>query len=89
MYLMGFTIDVLSLMALTVATGFVVDDAIVVLENVDAPYRGPAWGASQAALQGTREVAFIVLFMRGRWSRCSPRSSSWAALVGRSSANSP
>ena len=40
MYLFGYSLDNLSLMALTIATGFVVDDAIVVLENVVAPYRG-------------------------------------------------
>ncbi|HXI36820.1 MAG TPA: efflux RND transporter permease subunit, partial [Burkholderiales bacterium] len=62
MYLAGFSINNLSLMALTVATGFVVDDAIVVLENTMrhieegmAPY--------QAALRGAREVGFTVLSM--------------------------
>ena len=39
MYLCGFSLDNLSLMALTIATGFVVDDAIVVLENIIAPHR--------------------------------------------------
>ena len=39
MYLLGYSLDNLSLMALTIATGFVVDDAIVVVENIDAPYR--------------------------------------------------
>jgi len=62
MYLAGFSINNLSLMALTVATGFVVDDAIVVLENTTRhiengmpPYR--------AALRGAREVGFTVLSM--------------------------
>ena len=42
MYLCGYSLDNLSLMALTIATGFVVDDAIVVLENIIAPHRGRA-----------------------------------------------
>ncbi|MBV9560282.1 MAG: efflux RND transporter permease subunit [Bradyrhizobium sp.] len=62
MWLMGYSIDNLSLMALTVATGFVVDDAIVVLENVT---RYIEEGASpfEAALRGANEVAFTVLSM--------------------------
>ena len=62
MYLAGFSLDNLSLMALTIATGFVVDDAIVVLENVSRhiekgvpPY--------EAALRGAREVSFTVVSM--------------------------
>ena len=62
MYLAGFSLNNLSLMALTIATGFVVDDAIVVLENMSrhiedgmTPYA--------AALQGAREVGFTVLSM--------------------------
>ena len=60
MYLLGFSLDNLSLMALTVATGFVVDDAIVVLENIE---RHLEHGMSrvQAALLGAREVGFTVL----------------------------
>jgi multidrug efflux pump len=62
MYLCGFSLNNLSLMALTVATGFVVDDAIVVLENVSRHIeRGVA--PFQAALQGAREVGFTVLSM--------------------------
>nr|WP_315426027.1 multidrug efflux RND transporter permease subunit [uncultured Albidiferax sp.] len=60
MYLAGYTLDNLSLMALTVATGFVVDDAIVVLENVTRHMeRGKT--ALQAALAGTREIGFTVV----------------------------
>ncbi len=62
MYLLGYTLDNLSLMALTISTGFVVDDAIVVVENISRhleagmkPYR--------AALQGSREIGFTVLTM--------------------------
>ncbi len=62
MYLLGFSLNNLSLMALTIATGFVVDDAIVVLENVSRHIeRGMA--PFEAALVGAREVAFTVLSM--------------------------
>ncbi|MEO8442009.1 MAG: efflux RND transporter permease subunit, partial [Betaproteobacteria bacterium] len=62
MYLCGFSLNNLSLMALTVATGFVVDDAIVVLENVSRHIeRGVA--PFKAALDGVREVGFTVLSM--------------------------
>ena len=60
MYLMGFSLNNLSLMALTVATGFVVDDAIVVLENV-ARHLEAGMGRFEAALRGAREVGFTVL----------------------------
>jgi multidrug efflux pump len=62
MYLAGYSLNNLSLMALTVATGFVVDDAIVVLENI---WRRIEDGTPpmQAALVGTREVGFTVLSM--------------------------
>src|SRR5271168_5019570 len=62
MYLVGYSLDNLSLMALTISTGFVVDDAIVVLENVTRHIEAgmPRMGA---ALQGAREVAFTVLSM--------------------------
>ena len=62
MYLFGYSLDNLSLMALTIATGFVVDDAIVVLENVTR-YREKGESSLQAALSGTREIAFTVLSM--------------------------
>jgi multidrug efflux pump len=62
MWLVGYTIDNLSLMALTVATGFVVDDAIVVIENItrylemgDTPF--------DAAMKGSKEIGFTVLSM--------------------------
>ena len=60
MYLLGYSLDVLSLMALTIATGFVVDDAIVVLENISRHIDNgiPRW---EATLRGTREVGFTVL----------------------------
>ena len=62
MYLAGFTLDNLSLMALTIATGFVVDDAVVVLENVSRHMEAGV-PRLQAALQGAREVGFTVLSM--------------------------
>src|SRR5215468_8875962 len=60
MYLLGFSLDNLSLMALTIAVGFVVDDAIVVVENI---YRHIEGGSRpfQAALEGAREIGFTVL----------------------------
>ena len=62
MYLCGFSLNNLSLMALTIATGFVVDDAIVVLENISRHLEA-GMKPLQAALQGTREVGFTVLSM--------------------------
>jgi hydrophobe/amphiphile efflux-1 (HAE1) family protein len=60
MYILGFSLDNLSLMALTLSVGFVVDDAIVVLENIYRHVEGgsPAMGA---ALKGAREIGFTVL----------------------------
>jgi multidrug efflux pump len=60
MYLLGYSLDNLSLMALTVATGFVVDDAIVVLENISRHIED-GMPRLQAALRGAREVGFTVV----------------------------
>jgi multidrug efflux pump len=62
MYLVGYSLDNLSLMALTISTGFVVDDAIVVLENVTR-HMEAGETRMQAALQGAGEVGFTVLSM--------------------------
>jgi multidrug efflux pump len=62
MYLCGYSLNNLSLMALTVATGFVVDDAIVVLENVSRHIE-EGMKPAQAALVGAREVSFTVVSM--------------------------
>jgi multidrug efflux pump len=62
MYFAGFTLDNLSLMALTVATGFVVDDAIVVLENITRHIEA-GMSRFEATLLGAREVGFTVLSM--------------------------
>lgn len=60
MYLAGYSLDNLSLMALTIATGFVVDDAIVVVENI-ARHLERGATPMEAALQGAREIGFTVL----------------------------
>ncbi|MGB8165879.1 MAG: multidrug efflux RND transporter permease subunit [Chthoniobacteraceae bacterium] len=62
MYLLGYTLDNLSLMAVTISVGFVVDDAIVVIENV---YRFVEKGdtSMQAALKGARQIGFTVVSM--------------------------
>ena len=62
MYLLGFSLDNLSLMALTISTGFVVDDAIVVLENISR-HMEAGESRMQAALAGAREVGFTVISM--------------------------
>ncbi len=62
MYLLGYSLNIFSLMALTVATGFVVDDAIVVLENISR-HLDAGKPPLEAALLGSREVGFTVLSM--------------------------
>jgi multidrug efflux pump len=62
MYLLGYTLDNLSLMALTVATGFVVDDAIVVIENITRHIEN-GMPPMRAALRGAEEIGFTVLSM--------------------------
>ena len=60
MYLFGFSIDNLSLMALTISTGFVVDDAIVVMENISRLREG-GMTPMKAAFQGSKEIGFTIL----------------------------
>ena len=60
MYLMGFSLNNLTLMALTISTGFVVDDAIVMIENI-ARYIEKGESPLQAALKGSQQIAFTVL----------------------------
>jgi multidrug efflux pump len=60
MYLLGYSLDNLSLMALTISTGFVVDDAIVVIENITR-YLEQGLSPLQAALRGAGEIGFTVL----------------------------
>ena len=60
MYILGYSLDNLSLMALTISTGFVVDDAIVVIENITR-YLEQGMSPMQASLRGAREIGFTVL----------------------------
>ena len=60
MYLLSFSLDNLSLMALTIATGFVVDDAIVMIENI-ARYVEDGMEPVEAALQGSRQIGFTII----------------------------
>lgn len=60
MYFLGFSVNNLTLMALTIATGFVVDDAIVMLENI-ARHRESGESLLQAALKGAREIGFTLI----------------------------
>jgi HAE1 family hydrophobic/amphiphilic exporter-1 len=62
MYLLDFTVDNLSLMALTLSVGFVVDDAIVVLENI-VRHMEIGEGVLEAALNGSREIGFTIMSM--------------------------
>ncbi|MGC2229533.1 MAG: efflux RND transporter permease subunit, partial [Candidatus Sulfotelmatobacter sp.] len=62
MYLLGYSLDNLSLMALAISTGFVVDDAIVVLENITR-YVEQGMDAVQAAFKGAAEIGFTVISM--------------------------
>jgi multidrug efflux pump len=62
MYLLGYSLDNLSLMALAISTGFVVDDAIVVLENITR-YTEQGMGAVRAAFKGAAEIGFTVVSM--------------------------
>ena len=66
MYFLGFSINNLTLMALTIATGFVVDDAIVVIENISRYIEKPL----DAALKGAGEIGFTIISLTSRWWRC-------------------
>src|SRR5207247_450909 len=62
MYLLGYSLDNLSLLALTLSVGFVVDDAIVMLENI-VRHMEQGEGPLEAALNGSREIGFTILSM--------------------------
>jgi HAE1 family hydrophobic/amphiphilic exporter-1 len=62
MYLLGYTVDNLSLLALVLAVGFVVDDAIVMLENI-VRHLEAGEGVMEAALNGSKEISFTILSM--------------------------
>ena len=83
MLLLGYSLNNLTLMALTISTGFVVDDAIVMIENIvrhieegDAPFT--------AALKGSKQIGFTILSLRS-----SSRSCSWVGSSAGSSGSSP
>lgn len=61
-YLLGYSLDTLSLMAMTIATGFVVDDAIVVIENISR-YIEKGEGRYAAAIKGSQEIGFTIIFL--------------------------
>src|SRR5205807_1591640 len=60
MYLMGYSLNNLTLMALTISTGFVVDDAIVMIENI-ARYIEEGVAPMEAALRGSEQIGFTIL----------------------------
>ena len=60
MYLLGYSLDNLSLMALTISTGFVVDDAIVMIENIDR-YIEEGYTPLEAALRGSGQIGFTIV----------------------------
>ena len=61
MYALGYSLDNLSLLALTLAVGFIVDDAIVMLENIFRHMEEDGLGAFEAALKGAREIGFTII----------------------------
>ena len=77
MWALGYTVDNLSLLAITLSVGFVVDDAIVMLENI-VRHMEMGKGVMEAALDGSREIAFTILSMTFRSPRFSSRCSSSA-----------
>jgi len=79
MYLAGYSLDNVSLMALTLAVGFVVDDAVVMLENIVRHTEGGLLSPLQAALKGSREITFTILSMTVSLVAGSSRFFSWAA----------
>ena len=86
MYFAGFSLDNLSLMALTIGTGFVVDDAIVMLENVHRHIEAGE-DPMEAALRGAREIGFTIISLTlsliavRTSSRAMPREASAAGFV--------
>ena len=74
MYLCGYSLDNLSLMALTIATGFVVDDAIVVIENITRHLEEGMHAARRRRCWGPRKSASRCCRSASRWWRCSFRS---------------
>ena len=78
MYVLGYSLDNLSLMALTISTGFVVDDAIVMIENISR-YIEEGEPPMEAALKGAEQIGFTILSSHG----VADRGADTAALHGR------
>jgi len=77
MYALGYSLDNLSLMALTISTGFVVDDAIVMIENISR-YIEEGKAPMQAALEGAEQIGFHHRFVDGFADcRVDPVALSW------------
>ena len=87
MYLFGFTINTLTLLAMVLAIGLVVDDAIVVLENIHRHMEEGMRGWRRRCV-GTREIAFAVIAMTVTLPRCTRRSRSRPAAPGGCSSSS-
>jgi HAE1 family hydrophobic/amphiphilic exporter-1 len=86
MYLLNYSLDNLSLMALTLCIGFVVDDTIVMLENIGR-HMEMGKPAMRAAFDGAKEVEFTIIAMTCHWSPCIPCCS--GGIVGRLLQGSP
>ena len=76
---LGFTLNSMTMLALTLAVGIVIDDAIVVLENIYRFVEEKGRPPAQAAVEATREIGSRCWPRRCRWWRSSFRSASWAA----------
>ena len=89
MYLLGYSLDNLSLMALTISTGFVVDDAIVMIENIDAIHRRQGESPLEAALKGSEQIGFTIRVADGFADRRADSAAcSWATSWDDCSASS-
>ena len=88
MYLAGFSVNNLTLMALTIATGFVVDDAIVVIGDI-ARYVEEGDDPMEGRLKGSKQIAFTIISLTFSLVEVLIPSSSWARWWGGSSASSP
>ena len=89
MWFLGYSLDNFSLMALTISVGFVVDDAIVMIENIYAHRETRQNAPSRRRSTDRARSASPCFRSASRWSRCSSRSSSWAACSAGCCMNSP
>jgi HAE1 family hydrophobic/amphiphilic exporter-1 len=87
MYLFGYSLDNLSLMALTIAVGFVVDDAIVMLENI-VRHIEDGMRPFEAALKGAREIGFTIISITFSLIAVFIPLLLMGGIIGRCSANS-